>query len=86
MALTKRQKKAEVVRIVWIDSIGDDARWITEQAAKHWVKDKLPEIVSVGFLVHEDDEQVAICGHISPKNRAGMWAIPKACIKKMERL
>ena len=81
--LCKHQKKARLVEVWWIDSIGDANAWTPNSEADHWAKLPLSTIVSVGFVLRDDKEQIAICGHISQNNKASMWAIPKKCVVRI---
>jgi hypothetical protein len=41
---------------------------------------------SLGWIIHEDLEQVFIAGHISEEEYGGIWQIPRVAIKDLKYL
>ena len=61
-------------------------RWLDSAFQEEWTylnKDGLDEIISIGFLIYEDDKQVQIANSIDSSNKyCGVIAIPKSVILK----
>jgi hypothetical protein len=61
-------------------------RWLDSASQGEWTyinEDGLDEIVSIGFLIYEDDKQVQIAHSIDEFNKyCGVIAIPKSVILK----
>ena len=66
----------KVIYLRWLDS--------AEQAGWTYLNvDGLDEIVSIGFLIYEDDKQVQIANSIDSSGKyCGVLAIPKSVILK----
>ena len=80
----KPQKKLRRVEVHWIDSVADDNSWKFSGNAQKWARDKLPLIVSVGFLVHKSREQIVLSRAVSVTgSMAGLSAIPRVAIVKV---
>jgi hypothetical protein len=66
----------KVVYLRWLDSASSDG-WTCVN------EDGLDEIVSIGFLIYEDDKQIQIAHSIDEFNKyCGVIAIPKSVILK----
>jgi len=80
-------KVPKLVKILWVDAYtigGED--WIEKDMAKSYAKEPLPHMLTVGFVLFMDNEQVAVTSTIGPGETAQVNKIPKRMIIKMETL
>lgn len=80
-------KIPKLVKILWVDAYtigGED--WIEKDVAKSYAKEPLPHMLTVGFVLFTDNEQVAVTSTIGPGETAQVNKIPKRMIIKMETL
>lgn len=80
-------KVPKLVKILWVDAYtigGED--WIEKDTAKSYAKEPLPHMLTVGFVLFMDNEQVAVTSTIGPGETAQVNKIPKRMIIKMETL
>lgn len=75
----------KLLLIDWIDAVGGKGDWTDISTLKERT---LPTIQSVGFLILETDELVALSPHIDSENELGFGeiTIPKSQIKKRKVL
>jgi len=52
--------------------------------AKSSAKDKLPIMLTVGFVLHDDDKQISLTSTIGPSETAQVNKIPKRMVMKIE--
>lgn len=72
------------VCVEWIDSCGVDERWHSIQDATAC---ELRHIMTMGFLVHEDDEKMIVVASVSDvEHCAGGSVIPKVSIVRWDKL
>ncbi len=70
-----------IVKIEWIDSSSDTGRWTTPEE----IDNDVLEVVSIGFLVKEDDRQITLALNriAEPEQYCQMVSIPKVAITLM---
>ena len=75
-----------VALVEWID-IEDctQAEWVTQREAKRDAKDEFKSIFSVGFVIHEDDDRIALASTWGPET-SGVLRIPKGVCKSISYL
>jgi hypothetical protein len=74
-----------LVRITWHDSgMQHESGWKTPEQ----VENRTPSVISVGYVVHEDDENITIAQGfcIDPELYYGFHTVWKPAVKKMEEL
>ncbi len=78
----------EMVRVEWVDSARPDSEW-------RWLEDlgepKIIQCVSVGFLVHKDDDVYALAPNVGDldtlnPSASGIIRIPTVAITSVEVL
>lgn len=80
-------KIPKLVKILWVDAYtigGED--WIERDVAKSYAKEPLPHMLTVGFVLFMDNEQVAVTSTIGPGETAQVNKIPKRMIIKMDTI
>jgi len=76
----------KIVKIKWWDAmLVSDYPWTDPEVVKSF-KDKDMEVVSIGFLVSEDDSKIIICMSNTRGSFGAVFCIPKGCVKKVEYL
>ena len=76
-----RKKKPPVVELHWVDAqTSGGSEWMEYDETKSVAKSKLPCMFAVGYLVHEDDTQVAIVSMLGPNESSQVHKIPKSMI------
>ena len=79
-------KKPKLIYIEWSDAIAN-AVWRSEEEAEEWANDAKWHIKSVGWLIKETDEYIALAlsekeeDDYSVKQYANLQKIPKTWIK-----
>jgi hypothetical protein len=80
-----KTKKLQLVRLTWVDSTARRAGWHDYEIDVD--KEKLPEISTVGYLLHEDKKQVMVSHSVSKDDMAwDSFTIPAGCIIKRDKL
>lgn len=81
-------RKTHVVHIVWKDAESEDNGWMLLKRAKKYVREPLPTIDSVGFLLGETKDHVTLVHTIDQKNGMVTPAIkiPKAWVVSRKTL
>lgn len=75
----------QLVEVRWADSCNSDFGWIHLED----LDTKVYEIVSVGFLVDETDDTLALSSHYSlddPHKVNTILMIPKSCVIELKEL
>ena len=75
----------DLVRVVWIDTNGVDDSWMSRED----VLDVAPiEMVTIGYLVENDDVFVTVAGTISACQElfGNVNCIPRCCVRSIQPL
>lgn len=84
-----------IVLIKWDDAVADDISWKSVNDALDWSEDLKSKVLTVGFLLDENDEYVTVALSVMPLvedpghkdiNVHGVFRIPKASISEMKIL
>jgi len=76
-----------LVKVTWVDAITiGGAGWMEKDEAKSSAKDPLPIMLTVGFVLHNDDEQISLTSTIGPGETAQVNKIPKRMIVRIEEV
>lgn len=70
-----------LVMVFWIDAVtigGEE--WLDKSKAQSFSKSPLPIMVTVGFVLHEDEDHFAVTNTIGPDETAQVNKIPKRMI------
>jgi len=80
-------KIPKLVKILWVDAytVGG-AEWLERDVAKASAKEPLPHMITVGFVLYSDNDQVAVTNTVGPGETAQINKIPKRMIISMEVL
>lgn len=76
-----------LVMILWIDAVtigGEE--WLDKSKAQSLSKSPLPIMVTVGFVLHEDEDHFALTNTIGPDETAQVNKIPKRMIIEISDL
>lgn len=85
--VTYPDKIPPLVKVTWIDAITiGGAGWMSKDEAKAAAKEPLPIMITVGFELYSDEEQLAITNTVGPVETAQVNKIPKRMILKVEAL
>ena len=80
-------KVPRLVKVTWIDAMTiGGAEWLEKDAAKSSAKEPLPMMLTVGFVLHHDEEQISITSTIGPGETAQVNKIPKRMVIKIEEV
>ena len=80
-------KIPKLVRVWWIDAITiGGAEWLGKDEAKSSAKEPLPMMLTVGFVLHHDEEQISLTSTIGPGETAQVNKIPKRMVTKIEEV
>lgn len=80
-------KIPRLVKVTWIDAMTiGGAEWLEKDAAKSSAKEPLPMMLTVGFVLHHDEEQISITSTIGPCETAQVNKIPKRMVIKIEEV
>ena len=76
-----------IVVVEWVDAmtIGGSG-WLEKDEARTNAKEPLPIMVTVGFVLHEDKEQISLTSTIGPGETAQVNKIPKKMIETIREL
>lgn len=73
-------------KIKWIDS-STYKEWYNEMELDNLFEDSYKEIISIGFLVKENKNQILLAGNNdNNENFSNITIIPKVCIIKREKI
>lgn len=73
-----------LVKLEWTDIMTGEG-WIPIVCAE--VEEQLPIVISVGFVIYEDDERISLAGTIASDGDVNCRIhIPKGCIRKRTEL
>ena len=80
-------KIPQLVKILWVDAytIGGE-EWLDKDKAKLYAKEPLPYMITVGFVLYMDSDQVSVTNTIGPGETAQVNKIPKRMVISMETL
>lgn len=80
-------KIPKLVKILWVDAytIGGE-EWLDKDKAKAYAKEPLPHMITVGFILYVDSDQVAVTNTVGPGETAQVNKIPKRMIISMDPL
>ena len=75
----------KIVHVKWVyaASLGG---WRTKKEVKAFVKGNLSPVDTVGMLIHEDKEKVALIQTNGKNQVIGLFEIPRGCIKSMKTI
>ena len=77
----------EMVSILWVDAESDGGSgWQDPEEMMEYARRPLPVIHTVGLLVHEDDEQIAVTDSKGPEEMGSVTKIPRHWVKAFHRL
>lgn len=77
----------EMVSIYWIDAESDGGSgWQDPEDMMDYARRPLPIMHSVGLLVYEDAEQIAITDTKGPEEMGSVTKIPRIWLKRFDRL
>lgn len=80
-------KIPKLVKVLWIDAITiGGSGWTEKDEAKAQAKEPLPMMLTVGFVLHNDDEQISLTSTIGPHETAQVNKIPKRMIVRVEEI
>ena len=77
-------KKAWRVEVEWVDSQLIADGWISQKRAR--LPDDAPVCHSVGFLLEDTDQRVAVASSVNGRNVFGVVVIPRRQVRSMVRL
>ncbi len=60
--------------------------WSSHDESTEYAREQLPHTKTVGFLVHDGRDHIAIAQTDDPEEQANIWKIPRGCIVKTEIL
>lgn len=77
----------EMVSITWVDAESDGGSgWQDPEEMMEYARRPLPVMHTVGLLIYEDAEQVAVTDTKGPEEMGGVTKIPRPWIKQYHRL
>lgn len=80
-------KVPKLVKVTWVDAMTiGGAGWLEKDEAKANAKEPLPIMLTVGFVLHNDEEQISITSTIGPGETAQVNKIPKRMIVSIEEI
>lgn len=80
-------KIPRLVKVTWVDAMTiGGSEWLGKEEAKSSAKEPLPMMLTVGFVLHNDDEQISLTSTIGPGETAQVNKIPKRMIIKIEEV
>ena len=80
-------KVPKLVKVTWIDAMTiGGAEWIEKDEAKANAREPLPIMLTVGFVLHNDEEQISLTSTIGPCETAQVNKIPKRMIVRIEEV
>ena len=80
-------KIPKLVKVLWVDAMTiGGAEWLGKEEAKSSAKEPLPMMLTVGFVLHNDEEQISLTSTIGPGETAQVNKIPKRMVIKIEEV
>ena len=80
-------KIPKLVKVLWVDAMTiGGAAWLGNEEAKSSAKEPLPMMLTVGFVLHNDEEQISLTSTIGPGETAQVNKIPKRMVIKIEEV
>lgn len=80
-------KIPRLVKVTWIDALTvGGSGWLGKDESKVSAKEPLPMMLTVGFILHQDEEQISLTSTIGPNETAQVNKIPKCMITKIEEI
>ncbi|MEE2907543.1 MAG: hypothetical protein VX527_06875 [Planctomycetota bacterium] len=77
----------EMVSVFWIDAESDGGSgWQDPEDMVEYARRPLPIMHTVGLLVYEDAEQIAITDTKGPEEMGSITKIPRVWLKRFDRL
>lgn len=75
------------MEITWIDAetVGD-ANWMTMDESNDIAKSPLPIMLTVGYVLWEDDDMISVVNTIGPDQSSQVNKIPKKMVYKIEEI
>ena len=74
---------ADIVKVTWLDAISDEGAFDVDDLSMV----KLLEMVSVGYLIHEDTDKVVLArDYFAEGNYRALIVIPTKAVLKTEQL
>ena len=81
------KKNYDIVKVTWVDAEEyGDTGWNALKEQLAYAKKPCPEMISIGFLVHQCDTHVSLLSSIGPKDCSTLEKIPKGFIVSIEPL
>lgn len=79
--LVRKGKKPDIIEVHWVDAqTSGGTEWLDNDEMKAAARAKLPCMYSVGYMIHEDENQIAIVSMLGPNESSQVHKIPKAMI------
>ncbi len=74
-------KVPQLVKILWVDAytVGG-AEWMEKDKSQEIAREPLPHMLTVGFVLYTDSEQIAVTNTIGSDETAQVWKIPKRMV------
>ena len=77
----------EMVSVLWVDAESDGGSgWQDPEEMMEYARRPLPVIHTVGLLVYEDGEQIAVTDSKGPEEMGSVTKIPRQWVKQYHRL
>jgi len=77
----RKGKKPPIIEIHWVDAqTTGGSEWMDSEETKVVAKSKLPCMYSIGYLIHEDETQIAIVSMLGPNESSQVHKIPQSMI------
>jgi len=77
----RKGTKPPIIELHWVDAqTTGGSEWMESEETKAVAKSKLPCMYSVGYLIHEDETQVAIVSMLGPSESSQVHKIPQSMI------
>lgn len=85
--VTYPEKIPKLFKVYWVDAMTvGGAEWLCKDEAKSSAKNPLPIMITVGFVLHNDEEQISLTSTVGPEETAQVNKIPKRMIIKIEEV
>jgi hypothetical protein len=83
----RKLKEYELAEVIWIDAEEHgDTGWNNLKEQLAYAKKPCPSMRTVGYIVHEDDDHIALLSTIGPVECSTVEKIPRAFIKSINPL
>lgn len=81
------KEKPKLVEIIWVDAetVGD-AHWMPNDDSKEAARSPLPIMMTVGYVLWENEEMISVTNTIGPDETAQVNKIPKKMIYNIDEL